>query len=114
MTDQTVALCKSSTRATRLRALGARFFRPSPLQPATAWALAALLGGTILRYFWYSEGELPNILFTAGITTALAALLMLVSRRILFSVVVTAALISTIACVASVKRATMNMVVHAY
>jgi hypothetical protein len=44
----------------------------------------------------------------------MAAVLVLVSRRVLFSVVLTAALVATIAAAASAKRATMNMVVHAY
>ena len=39
---------------------------------------------------------------------------MLISRRVLFSAVLTAALVATIVAAASVKRATMNMVVHAY
>ncbi len=67
-----------------------------------------------MRHFWSDEGELPNIIFTAGVTLAMAAVLALISRRVLFSVVLTAALVATIAAAASAKRATMNMVVHAY
>jgi phosphoglycerol transferase MdoB-like AlkP superfamily enzyme len=114
MTDQTVVLQKGSSRLSRLRALGAPFFRPAAVRPTTAWALAALIVGGIMRHFWSDEGELPNIIFTAGVTLAMAAVLVLVSRRVLFSVVLTAALVATIAAAASAKRATMNMVVHAY
>jgi phosphoglycerol transferase MdoB-like AlkP superfamily enzyme len=67
-----------------------------------------------MHQFWTNEGELPNIVFTAGVTMALVALVVVISRRVLFSLVLTGALIATIAAVASVKRATMNMVVHAY
>ena len=67
-----------------------------------------------MHQFWNNEGELPNIIFTAGVTMALVAFAVLISRRVLFSLVLTGALIATIAAAASVKRATMNMVVHAY
>ena len=67
-----------------------------------------------MHQFWSNEGELPNIVFTAGVTMALVAFVVLISRRVLFSLVLTGALIATIAAAASVKRATMNMVVHAY
>jgi phosphoglycerol transferase MdoB-like AlkP superfamily enzyme len=114
MTDQTVALPKSTSRFARLRAMGARFFSPAPFHPTTAWASAALIALTMVRHFWNDEGDIHNIVFTVGVTMSLVALLVLVSRRVFFSMVLTAGLIATIVGVASVKRATMNMVVHAY
>ena len=41
-------------------------------------------------------------------------MLVLLSRRVLFATVLTGALVAVIVAAASVKRATMNMVVHAY
>jgi phosphoglycerol transferase MdoB-like AlkP superfamily enzyme len=114
MTDQTVVLQKGQSRLSGLRALRALFFRPAPVRPTTAWAIAAFIVGGLMHQFWTNEGELPNIVFTAGVTMALVALVVVISRRVLFSLVLTGALIATIAAVASVKRATMNMVVHAY
>jgi Ca2+/Na+ antiporter len=65
-------------------------------------------------HFYRDEGELPNILFAATITAALASLLTLTTRRALFSTTVTAAVVCIILAAATAKRATMNMVVHAY
>ena len=79
-----------------------------------ALGLAAVILAVLFRYIWTSEGEIANITFTAGIVLALAALTALVSRRILFSVALTASLIALIVVAATIKRQTMNMVVHAY
>lgn len=114
MTDQTVVLQKGLSRLSGLRARWALFLRPAPVRPTTAWAVAAFIAAVLMHQFWTNEGELPNIIFTAGVTMALVALVVLISRRVLFSLVLTASLIATIAAAASVKRATMNMVVHAY
>ena len=114
MTDQTVIYQKGLSRLSGRRALRALFFRSAPVRPTTAWAIAAFIAAGLMHQFWSNEGELPNIIFTAGVTMALVAFVVLISRRVLFSLVLTGALIATIAAVASVKRATMNMVVHAY
>jgi len=114
MTDQTAIVQKGFWRLAGLRAQRALFFRPAPLRTTTAWALAAFIAAVLLHHFWNDEGEFPNIVFTAGVTMALVALIALISRRVLFSMLLMAALIGTIAAAASVKRATMNMVVHAY
>jgi phosphoglycerol transferase MdoB-like AlkP superfamily enzyme len=65
-------------------------------------------------HFWRDEGEFYNILFTATVTAALGALLTLIWRRALFATVVTGVLVGMVLAVATIKRATMNMVVHAY
>jgi phosphoglycerol transferase MdoB-like AlkP superfamily enzyme len=98
----------------RLRALAARLLPRDELRPATAWIIVALLAAVMFRHFWLDEGEFPNILFTAMVTGALAAVLMLISRRALFATAVVASLVAAVVAAASVKRATMNMVVHAY
>jgi len=67
-----------------------------------------------MRHFWADEGNLPNILFAAAVTFALAATVILLTRRALFAAVLVALLVALIVGVSSVKRAVMNMVVHAY
>lgn len=114
MTDQTIGLPGVPAKQGRLRALAARLWRPEELRPATAWIVAAVLAAAVGRHFWQDEGELPNILFAAAVTAALAALVTLVARRALFATVVVASLVGMIVAAASAKRATMNMVAHAY
>jgi hypothetical protein len=65
-------------------------------------------------FFWQTEGYPANIMFTFAITLSMASFLTLVTRRILFAVTVSTAIVTTISWGAGVKRATMNMVVHAY
>jgi phosphoglycerol transferase MdoB-like AlkP superfamily enzyme len=113
MTEQTVVFQKG-WRLSGRRALQGLIFKPAPIRPTTAWGLAAIIAAGMLHLFWINEGELPNIIFTAAVTMALVAIVAVISRRVLFSLVLTAAVIATIAAAASVKRATMNMVVHAY
>ena len=68
----------------------------------------------LARYFWVDEGAIPNILFTAGVTLALIVLLVLLAQRVLFATTVVALLVVLIIAISSVKRAVMNMVMHAY
>jgi phosphoglycerol transferase MdoB-like AlkP superfamily enzyme len=84
------------------------------LRATTSWALASLMGSLLARYFWVDEGTLPNIVFTAGVTLALILLLVLISRRVLFATTLVALLVVLIVAISSVKRAVMNMVMHAY
>src|SRR6185312_1007016 len=114
MTDQTIGLPGAPAKWGRLRALAAQLRRPRELRPVTAWIIVGLLVVAIGRYFWLDEGDLSNILIAAAITAALATLVMLIARRALFATVVIASLLAIIVAAASAKRATMNMVVHAY
>ena len=114
MKDQTLGLPAGRPRRGRLRSIAAQMRRRIELTATTSWAVAALIGGILLRYFWVDEGALANILFTAGITLALIACLVLLSRRVLFATTLVALLVVLIVAVSSVKRAVMNMVLHAY
>jgi phosphoglycerol transferase MdoB-like AlkP superfamily enzyme len=114
MTDQTIGLPGIPAKRGRLRALAARLRRPGELRPATAWIVVALLAALIGRHFWRDEGEFPNILFAAAVTASLVAVVTLFARRALFSTVLVASIVAVIVWAASVKRAAMNMVVHAY
>ena len=114
MTDQTIGLPGLPAKQGRLRALAARLWAPSQVRPGTAWIAVAVLAAAVGRHFWRDEGEFANILFAAAITAALVALLTLIARRAFFASAIVAALVAMIVAAASVKRATMNMVAHAY
>jgi len=114
MTDQTLGLPTGRPRTGRLRSIAAQVLRCVELRPTTSWAIAALIGGMLARYFWVDEGTFPNIIFTAGVTLALIVLLVLLAQRVLFATTVVALLVVLIVAISSVKRAVMNMVMHAY
>jgi phosphoglycerol transferase MdoB-like AlkP superfamily enzyme len=114
MTDQTIGLPGLPAKKGRLRALAACLRRPRELRPGTVWTIVAVLALLIGRHFWRDEGELANILFTVAVTGGLVAFVMLIARRALFATLLAAALVTLIVTAASAKRATMNMVVHAY
>jgi hypothetical protein len=83
------------------------------LQGTAAWTTAAALWTGMIVFFWQDEGQ-GYFLYTVAVTTALVAVATLLSRRAFFAtVLVTGVVVMTVAA-ASVKRATMNMVVHAY
>jgi Sulfatase len=83
------------------------------LEGAPAWTTAAALWAGMGIYFWQDEGE-GYFLFTAAVTAALIGLAMLLSRRALFATVLVTCMVAMTVAVAAVKRATMNMVAHAY
>lgn len=114
MTDQTIGLPVPPAKLGRLRALAARLRLGGELRQATAWTIVALLSAVIVRHFWRDEGEFANVLFTLAVTVALGAILLVISRRALFSSVIVASLVATIVSAAAAKRAVMNMVAHAY
>ena len=82
--------------------------------PQTAWAIAGLLAGLVFLSFWRYEGLVSNVVFTAAITLAIAALLALISRRVLFSAVAVTLFVCLINAVASAKQKMLGMVLHAY
>ncbi|HEY7083912.1 MAG TPA: sulfatase-like hydrolase/transferase [Hyphomicrobiaceae bacterium] len=114
MTDHTLGLPTGRPRTGRLRSVAAQLLKRVALRPTTSWAIAALIGAMLARYFWVDEGALPNILFTVGVTLALIVLLILLAQRVLFATTLVALLVVLIVAVSSVKRAVMNMVLHAY
>src|SRR5262245_65194073 len=114
MSDQTVGLPARKSRWSRTRALGRKWLADLELRPASAWAVVTVLALMLARYFWLDEGAPSNVLFTAAVTGALIAFVVLLSRRLLFASVLVSALIVVVVAVATVKRSIMNMVVHAY
>jgi phosphoglycerol transferase MdoB-like AlkP superfamily enzyme len=117
MSDQSVGMFGTRLPREALRAVAAALTARLPVPAAeaslSAWSAAAVWAG-VLAYYYFYEGETANVAFVAGCTLALGATLTIVTRRALFSAVVVAASVATIVWAASVKRQTMNMVVHAY
>ena len=114
MTDQTVGLPSGGPRTARLRTGAARLLQGTALRPATSWAIATCISATVLARFWTDEGSAPNVLFTAAVTGALIAMVVVLTRRVLFASALVGSLVALIITVSSAKRATMNMVMHAY
>jgi phosphoglycerol transferase MdoB-like AlkP superfamily enzyme len=113
MTDHSMGLPGVPATGVSSRAIAVPW-APPRLQRATVWPGAVVLWGGMGVYFWQDEGDFFNVLFTVGVTAALIAVTALLSRRVLFASVVIAALVTMTVAAASAKRATMNMVVHAY
>lgn len=84
------------------------------LPPWAAHSAITLIAAGLAYYHWRYEGWRETIVFAGAITTCLIAALALVSRRMLFSVGVAAAVVAMIVVAADVKRRYIEMVLHAY
>ncbi len=114
MTDQSLGFDPGLSALARLRRMTRQALQPGALRPGACWAMAGLLGLAVFTWFWQTEGHTANLIFTIGVTIAIAAFLLFVSQRILFSAVVTALIVTIVAWAAVMKRSAMDMVVHAY
>jgi hypothetical protein len=75
-----------------------------------SFAMFAALWAYFVRHEW----PLTNIAFTLGTTAALVSVVLLVSRRLLFSTGLVAGVVVLIIVVSEVKRHYVGMVLHAY
>ena len=73
-------------------------------------ALALAVGA----YFARAEGGPASVTFVTLVTLAIAAAILLLTRRIVFSAVAVTALVAVVVTAASIKRQAMDMVLHAY
>lgn len=105
MTDQTVGVVSRPAR----NSLGLR-----QLRPATAYAVAIAVGMAVLVLRWGTEGGPATSIFALATCLALAALLVLITRRALFASVLVAGFSLAVVLGASIKLKKMNMVMHAY
>jgi sulfatase-like protein len=112
MSDQSMGLPGVPATAVGSRALATHWL-PLRLRGTTTWATAAALWAGTGVYFWQDEGE-GYFLYAVAVTAALVAFLTLLSRRVLFATALVTSMVVMTVAAASVKRATMNMVVHAY
>jgi len=105
MTDQTVGYIGNAPRT--------RFgFRE--LRPATTYWLAAASTLIVLAVRWGTEGGPATSIFALAVCLTLAAILVLLTRRVLFATVTVSGLSLSIVLGASIKLKKMNMVMHAY
>lgn len=114
MTDHTLGVGTAKSRGGWLRSFAAALWRRIELRPRPAWTIAGLVVAALTYHFWIDEGFLANILFTAAVTMALIAFVVLLTRRALFATVLTGSMVAIIVLASSIKQTVMNMVVHAY
>jgi phosphoglycerol transferase MdoB-like AlkP superfamily enzyme len=76
--------------------------------------LSALTAAAIAFSFYLYEGTLGTVGFTTAVTLCLAALVAAATRRLLLTTVLIASFIGLLNYVASAKRETLGMVLHAY
>lgn len=96
-------------------ALRPRLFEaPGTLSAHAVWTATALIAAALAYYHWHYEGWRETILFAGSITAGLVAALTLLTRRILFSIAVIAAIVTMIVVASDVKRHYIEMVLHAY
>ncbi len=107
MTSEPVPAFRTSVRP-RL------FEAPGQLSAHAVWGATAVIAVGLAYYHWRYEGWRETILFASAITTALVAALTLLTRRILFSIAVVAAVVAMIVVASDVKRHYIEMVLHAY
>ncbi len=83
-------------------------------RPGTAYAVALALLLAMLIYRWGTEGGVTTSLFTLAACLASASVLVLITRRVMFSAVAVTALALLVLLGSSIKHKKMNMVMHAY
>ena len=86
---------------------------PRVLAPGRACTLAAAIAAAIATYVAMTEGTASNVLFTIGVIGVAAGLITLLSRRILLSTFIAAAMVALLSFIASLKQAT-GVTLHAY
>ena len=97
------------------RQFRAYVFAPSGhLSERTVRLAAAAIVAGLAYYHWQYEGWRETIIFAGAVTTALIALLTLLSQRLLFSLGVVAAFVAIVVIASDVKRHFIEMVLHAY
>jgi Sulfatase len=84
------------------------------ITPKFAYSAATIIALALAYYHWRYEGWRETIIFASAITAALVSALTLVTRRLLFSVAIVAAVIAMIVIASDIKRRYVEMVLHAY
>ncbi len=78
------------------------------------WGGALLCAAVLAAYISCFEGGLYEILFALAAPATMGGLILVVSRKPLFSLVLTTLLVALIFFASRAKQETMNMVLHAY
>lgn len=79
-----------------------------------AYALSVLIVAGLAYYHWRWEGWRENIIFAGSMTLVFLSGWMFLTRRLLLSLAIVAALITMVVLAADVKRRYIEMVLHAY
>ncbi len=98
----------------RFRLPGSLFARDGSLNQSVCAAGAFLLTLPLLVYMWRCEGGWDNQTYVLGVSLALGAAVLLVTRRLLVSAAVANGVILTATAIAGAKFDAMGMVLHAY
>ena len=77
---------------------------PGCIGQRAALVVAAALIGFTAWHFWHTEGTPINVLYTIATTLTLVSLVLLATRRVLFSVALVLSFVALIHFVASIKR----------
>ena len=83
------------------------------LAPSAVWVIAVFVGLSGALYLLETEGE-PASLFSAAVVLTVGAVLVLISRRLLPSVVLVCAMTATIRIAAHMKQQATEVLLHAY
>ena len=109
-----------SETTTYIRGL-ARALRAPPLTDGkgrlslqVSYALIAVIFAGLAYYHWHYEGWRENMLFASSVTLAFLAGWTFLTRRLLLSIAIVAALIAMVVVASDVKRRYIEMVLHAY
>ncbi len=84
------------------------------LTRAAAYGAAFAIAIALAYYHWRYEGWRETIIFASAITAALVTALTFVTRRLLFSIALVAAMVAMIVVASDIKRRYIEMVLHAY
>ena len=76
--------------------------------------MAALIALAITAYVATTQGHQVAVLFTLTVIGTLAALIALVSRRLLFATFIVAAMVGQLSVIAYLKQQTTDVTLHAY
>lgn len=79
-----------------------------------AWMLSGVLVVVLWAYFVRHEWPWWNIVFTLAVTATLISLVLVASRRMLFSTAAVASVVALIIAASEVKRHYLGMTLHAY
>lgn len=83
------------------------------LAPSAVWVIAVVVGLSGALYLLETEGE-PASLFSAAVLLTVGAVLVLISRRLLPSVVLVCAMTATIRIAAHMKQQATEVLLHTY
>ena len=73
-----------------------------------------LIALAVTAYVAKTEGETTSVLFTLAVISTVAALVTLVSRRLLFAISIVAAMVGLLCTIAYLKQQTTDVTLHAY